>query len=114
MPMPAAGIPLKRLTDVYDSLPSSTRATSDSRTTAPLPSDLRIISLNCSTVRSRLREVTVALSAWPSTAGSEPSEPEETSAFCDWIALVTSDGIRRSEEHTSELQSIMRISYDVF
>src|SRR3546814_2831069 len=28
--------------------------------------------------------------------------------------LATSDGWRRSEEHTSELQSLMRISYAVF
>src|SRR3546814_2449541 len=27
---------------------------------------------------------------------------------------AASEGIRRSEEHTSELQSLMRISYDVF
>src|SRR3546814_21022990 len=29
-------------------------------------------------------------------------------------ALVSTHGVRRSEEHTSELQSLMRISYAVF
>src|SRR3546814_10209624 len=30
------------------------------------------------------------------------------------VAIVTDDGNYRSEEHTSELQSLMRISYAVF
>src|SRR3546814_3760549 len=33
--------------------------------------------------------------------------------FCDRCRLVIAD-FGRSEEHTSELQSLMRISYDVF
>src|SRR3546814_2505012 len=38
----------------------------------------------------------------------------ETSAFADYV-LPTATGIeKRSEEHTSELQSLMRISYAVF
>ncbi len=41
----------------------------------------------------RLREVIVALSCWPSVAGSPPSAPEDTSAFCAEIAAATSDGI---------------------
>src|SRR3546814_8768963 len=31
-----------------------------------------------------------------------------------WSAPESSSGIERSEEHTSELQSLMRISYSVF
>src|SRR3546814_6779858 len=32
----------------------------------------------------------------------------------EWTVIVMSDPRRRSEEHTSELQSLMRISYAVF
>src|SRR3546814_2973602 len=32
----------------------------------------------------------------------------------DWSAIVAPDDISRSAEHTSELQSLMRISYAVF
>src|SRR3546814_8612863 len=32
----------------------------------------------------------------------------------DWLRLTAEGRLRRSEEHTSELQSLMRISYDVF
>src|SRR3546814_4119418 len=32
----------------------------------------------------------------------------------DWSSFLTPDVLERSEEHTSELQSLMRISYDVF
>src|SRR3546814_1881279 len=32
----------------------------------------------------------------------------------DEVAVGASSSVRRSEEHTSELQSLMRISYDVF
>src|SRR3546814_8033414 len=31
-----------------------------------------------------------------------------------WIGYLSSTGVYRSEEHTSELQSLMRISYAVF
>src|SRR3546814_1673219 len=42
-------------------------------------------------------------------AGGIPSRPEPVSG--DRVDLVT---VMRSEEHTSELQSLMRISYAVF
>src|SRR3546814_5193469 len=52
---------------------------------------------------------------------SEPSEPELLVSGPDFLACprVSPDGeqlcwIDRSEEHTSELQSLMRISYAVF
>src|SRR3546814_9665854 len=38
-------------------------------------------------------------------------EPEDIAAI---VAFLASDDARRSEEHTSELQSLMRISYAVF
>src|SRR3546814_3025242 len=31
-----------------------------------------------------------------------------------WVGFGSGHGVARSEEHTSELQSLMRISYDVF
>src|SRR3546814_4125542 len=36
----------------------------------------------------------------------------DTQAYTEWLSRET--GKRRSEEHTSELQSLMRISYAVF
>src|SRR3546814_5782338 len=45
---------------------------------------------------------------------SEPlEEAMEVSGFVDAVLKVSSSA-RRSEEHTSELQSLMRISYAVF
>src|SRR3546814_5808069 len=55
-----------------------------------------------------------------STVGSQ-TEPllSSTAPFLTWIDLLTALGValtenRRSEEHTSELQSLMRTSYAVF
>src|SRR3546814_2609542 len=39
--------------------------------------------------------------------GNQPTDPE-------WFAGIAEPGWQRSEEHTSELQSLMRISYAVF
>src|SRR3546814_1431109 len=44
--------------------------------------------------------------------GRTTTEAELTAAIADIIAAA--DAQRRSEEHTSELQSLMRISYAVF
>src|SRR3546814_14997234 len=58
--------------------------------------------------RSLLRRK-LTLEAWRSMLlDLETGTPD---AFVDWFAL---DRIERSEEHTSELQSLMRISYAVF
>src|SRR3546814_9752080 len=38
----------------------------------------------------------------------------ETFGICDRAYILSEGGVLRSEEHTSELQSLMRISYDVF
>src|SRR3546814_1329104 len=40
--------------------------------------------------------------------------PGEWRIFSSWVAMVLPPGPERSEEHTSELQSLMRISYAVF
>src|SRR3546814_2380261 len=38
----------------------------------------------------------------------------EKAPYCHSTAMVSAHASRRSEEHTSELQSLMRISYAVF
>src|SRR3546814_9770340 len=38
----------------------------------------------------------------------------KTITRCSGVALHSGDAVERSEEHTSELQSLMRISYAVF
>src|SRR3546814_10211391 len=38
----------------------------------------------------------------------------EIAGFADGVRERLQDGVARSEEHTSELQSLMRISYAVF
>src|SRR3546814_4618034 len=38
----------------------------------------------------------------------------ETLGICDRAYILSEGGVLRSEEHTSELQSLMRISYAVF
>src|SRR3546814_3338313 len=40
--------------------------------------------------------------------------PEADAPLADWLALARDCADHRSEEHTSELQSLMRISYAVF
>ena len=75
------------------SAPSSTRATSFMSTTEPSTDDFRTMSSNCSTVLSLVRAVMVAFSCWSATAGSAPSWPAETWAFCEFSALTRSDGI---------------------
>src|SRR3546814_1847992 len=43
-----------------------------------------------------------------------PAEADELSPNFPFTKLFESQGVERSEEHTSELQSLMRISYAVF
>src|SRR3546814_7673745 len=59
-----------------------------------------------------MREVgqTVARYAAHSRSGSQ----SEGRLMLELVALSTASGLRRSEEHTSELQSLMRNSYAVF
>src|SRR3546814_5737461 len=59
-------------------------------------------------------------SARPADAGQRRQGPPEGAAAARVVAVVRGPGLglpraaRRSEEHTSELQSLMRISYAVF
>src|SRR3546814_8433574 len=68
--------------------------------------------------------VSVSRSGYTGEDGFEISLPDEAlTAFADALCameevkpidLGARDSLRRSEEHTSELQSLMRISYAVF
>src|SRR3546814_8515120 len=63
------------------------------------------------------RPLVCRLSTPPSGGGAENPEAWGKPAGCGWCAVTTghrSSRGRRSEEHTSELQSLMRISYAVF
>src|SRR3546814_2977937 len=60
-------------------------------------------------VVSRIAEVPAA--AWDACAGDNPFVSH---AFLSALEDSGSATAERSEEHTSELQSLMRISYDVF
>src|SRR3546814_3227945 len=48
-----------------------------------------------------------------SEAGPVPAQGEIAQQIF-WYTAFTADMVKRSEEHTSELQSLMRISYAVF
>src|SRR3546814_1112707 len=63
---------------------------------------------------SAARSPRVARIANVSTQGAATSRwiDSETNLLTDWLRSVAPSG--RSEEHTSELQSLMRISYAVF
>src|SRR3546814_10340221 len=71
------------------------------------------------TVQVRERETEErAFWPWQATRGAahQPAEPDEDQQEPDRRADKTEreQGLARSEEHTSELQPLMRISYDVF
>src|SRR3546814_6026053 len=56
--------------------------------------------------------------SWPTARRCQPVEPSFSHVACS-PANVSGAGhhaeiVKRSEEHTSEIQSLMRISYDVF
>src|SRR3546814_8466418 len=48
------------------------------------------------------------------TLWRRPSFPESSRRGPGWTNNISLNAIQRSEEHTSELQSLMRISYAVF
>src|SRR3546814_5226303 len=60
------------------------------------------------------QSVTTALPATLSANGASISPTLSASTVWTSIMLTTSSSSNRSEEHTSELQSLMRISYAVF
>ena len=66
------------------------RATSFSRTVEPSVLARRTMSPNCSTVVSWPATTTVALIGWLPAIGRSPIVPDETCAFCERIALLTS------------------------
>src|SRR3546814_6850142 len=71
--------------------------------------DLKYCSAHAATPEEAVREVQVAMTAWLEVSaerGETPPRPRYRPA----IYSVRD----RSEEHTSELQSLMRISYAVF
>src|SRR3546814_5318480 len=55
-----------------------------------------------------IETATLPLDAWHRAKGGRMVE------FAGYWMPIQYDGIMRSEEHTSELQSLMRISYAVF
>src|SRR3546814_7032854 len=59
---------------------------------------------------------TAALESWPQFAvlGPEPLGDHFTADHLRGALMGRKQAIKRSEEHTSELQSLMRISYAVF
>src|SRR3546814_8853550 len=69
------------------------------------------ISRDCSLSRRRERAYSYPLSTAPSLAAAIAFDPTSASL---WLVADRRDGSGRSEEHTSELQSLMRISYAVF
>src|SRR3546814_3990231 len=51
---------------------------------------------------------------WPSLRPELAKACLASKMFLDWSTVTAPYRFRRSEEHTSELQSLMRISYAVF
>src|SRR3546814_1385329 len=78
----------------------------DSPIPNPGSSPMRIISFNANGVRSAARK---GFFDWFATQDADLLCMQETKAQEHQLA-----GTDRSEEHTSELQSLMRISYAVF
>src|SRR3546814_1559769 len=70
---------------------------------------LAILAVALTFLRSRMHESPRWLEAQAAEANGEGK-----SARGRWRDLFTRQHMRRSEEHTSELQSLMRISYAVF
>ena len=108
--MPDEGRPLRKVTISEDSPASSTRATSPSRTCEPSGFTRSRMARNSSGVWRRVWAVMVAVSRWPSTAGSPPSWPAEICAFCAMTAPWTSSGVIRYCVSRSGLSQI-RIAY---
>src|SRR3546814_10384400 len=80
------------------------------RTDTLVPYTTLFRSVTWDTIRSR-RSPLLKNSDWTQMADS----PLTSSAKADWAAYrQTLRDLTRSEEHTSELQSLMRISYAVF
>src|SRR3546814_3902630 len=73
--------------------------------------------LGCQTIVARHAEDRRALRRmWCSVGAVEYLIPRLRGRYgpCEVVSVLTDDAWMRSEEHTSELQSLMRISYAVF
>src|SRR3546814_1790665 len=68
----------------------------------------------CALPISPIAMPTVALAIAGASFTPSPTIATLSSSASFLIAATLSSGMRRSEEHTSELQSLMRISYAVF
>src|SRR3546814_5319524 len=75
---------------------------------------------NCLTSWSRILDLTCHLIRWLRWSRLRRVMPcrkksrKSALRFLGWRRPANSGGLKRSEEHTSELQSLMRISYAVF
>src|SRR3546814_4911370 len=85
---------------------SSRRCTAGSARSATVCAD----SLRCATYRSRLKRQIMS-QAVGKPADAETPAPKN---HINWPGRIENRRTKRSEEHTSELQSLMRISYAVF
>src|SRR3546814_5217532 len=97
-------------------------------TSSPLPSEIprtpvelrptnmrRSDTENRVTKPSRVARITSSLSSASRTAMRRPTGlPLSSSSFTAILPFLRTSANSRSEEHTSELQSLMRISYAVF
>src|SRR3546814_9788729 len=75
--------------------------------------------LKAKRLKSPRSQAAGAVSAWKLRRLFRPSQPTPTVRLAIWLfrsaaALLARFSGARSEEHTSELQSLMRISYAVF
>ena len=89
MPSVAEGLPSKFEVTPYCSEPSSTRATSETRTTEPSGSARRTMLPNSSGFISRPLVTSCSSNGVARPIGSLPREPVVTCAFCAWTAWST-------------------------
>ncbi len=94
MPMETAGLPFSRLSASMLAAPSSTRATSRTRSTEPSGLARTTMSPNCSGVDSRPWVCTFSWNCVVSGVGRAPMRPTGACTFCCWIAWMMSDGTR--------------------
>src|SRR5450830_1386201 len=96
MPMIEAAFPFIRPTCLYESAPSSIRATSPSRTEEPSGLRRTTIFANCSGVRSLPWDLTAYVNSCPFGAGSAPTWPAGFTVLCCWTARERSLTVRPS------------------
>src|SRR3546814_7909826 len=85
-------------------------------------SDLRPSPTRCWTSLKRMRRVTrfgsagggIALSVMTTSNGRREDIPQQGILALEFVDMISEEPGHRSEEHTSELQSLMRTSYAVF